>query len=150
MSESSIQPVAGGNGRLYRIGQEDAEKEKRRRQEQLDSNPQGWMNSAWVESGPVYNGYIQITQDVLDWIQEAFDAQDEEHMRLNINGAIAEGGTQGKYLKLEGAWIAKHVSLKQHRQDADKREVVREKKAASTDAPPRNKQAQYDEADIPF
>tara|TARA_R100001443_G_scaffold74268_1_gene82042 strand:+ start:652 stop:1101 length:450 start_codon:yes stop_codon:yes gene_type:complete len=149
MNDGGVRAVAGGNGRLYRVSQEDADKEKRRRQELLDTNPQSWMSKQWVEDGPVYGGYLQITQDLLDWIQEGFDLQDEEHMRLNINGSLGDSPTQGKYLKIEGAWIAKHVSLKQHREDAGQRQVTKAKReAVSSDAKP--SQTQMAEDEIPF
>lgn len=101
--------VAGGNGRLYRLNSEEKEKELARLAGLMEKG-QSWATPDKLHD---YSGFLQISQPFIDWIQASFDAQDQENMRMNWKGFVAESSQGAKFLKVQDAWIAKQPSLKQ-------------------------------------
>jgi len=99
--------VAGGNGRLYRLTQQEKEKELAR----LASLHQNGARWATPDKAHEYSGFLQVTQFFIDWLQAAFDAQDAENMRMNWKGFVAESAQGAKFLKVQDAWIASRPSL---------------------------------------
>ena len=101
--------VAGGNGRLYRLTQEEKDKELARLAGLVERG-QSWATPDKLHD---YSGFLQINQQFIDWIQASFDAQESENMRMNWKGFVAESSQGSKFLKVQDAWIAKQPSLKQ-------------------------------------
>jgi len=101
--------VAGGNGRLYRLNSEEKDKELARLAGLME------RGNSWATPDKLhdYSGFLQISQPFIDWVQSCFDAQDEENMRMNWKGFVAESGKGAKFLKIQDSWIAKQPSLKQ-------------------------------------
>lgn len=101
--------VAGGNGRLYRLNAEEKDKELARLAGLMERG-QSWATPDKLHD---YSGFLQISQPFIDWIQASFDAQDQENMRMNWKGFVAESSQGAKFLKVQDAWVAKQPSLKQ-------------------------------------
>ena len=101
--------VQGGNGRLYRLNAEEKEKELARLSGLVE------RGNAWATPDKLhdYSGFLQISQGYIDWIQASFDAQDQDLMRMNWKGYVADTTAGGKFLKVQDAWIAKQPTLKQ-------------------------------------
>ena len=101
--------VAGGNGRLFPLKGENKEKELARLKDLLESKGQAWATPDKVHN---YDGFLQISQSLIDWLQAGFDAQAEDAMRMNWKGFLAESNS-GKFLKIQDSWIKGQPSLKQ-------------------------------------
>lgn len=99
--------VAGGNGRLYRLTQEEKDKELARLAGLVERG-QSWATPDKLHD---YSGFLQVTQFFIDWLQAAFDAQDAENMRMNWKGFVAESVQGSKFLKVQDAWIGGRPSL---------------------------------------
>ena len=132
--------VAGGNGRLYRLNAEEKEKELARLAGLMEKG-QSWATPDKLHD---YSGFLQISQPFIDWIQASFDAQDQENMRMNWKGFVAESSQGAKFLKVQDAWIAKQPSLKQFINEG----------ATATPRPPKAApvaaEAVLEDSDIPF
>ena len=101
--------VQQGNGRLFPL---DADKKSREmnRLKDLREKGQSWATDDKCHN---YDGFLQVGQSLIDWLQQSFDQQTEETMRMNWKGFVGEGATVGKFLKIQDVWIAKQPSLKQ-------------------------------------
>lgn len=91
-----------GNGRLYRMS-EDTKQKEIDNLEKLQAQGNSW---ATPESAPDYDGYLQISQEFIDWLQLSLNANGSEQMRMNWKAAVGDSPSQGKFFKISGAWIA--------------------------------------------
>ncbi|MDB4108973.1 hypothetical protein N8137_01600 [Porticoccaceae bacterium] len=101
--------VQGGNGRLYRLNAEEKDKELARLAGLVE------RGNAWATPDKLhdYSGFLQISQGYIDWLQASFDAQDQDNMRMNWKGFVADSSAGAKFLKVQDAWISKQPTLKQ-------------------------------------
>jgi len=98
-----------GNGRLFPLKGENKEKELARLKDLLENKGQAWATPDKCHN---YDGFLQISQHLIDWLQQGFDAQPEDVMRMNWKGFLAKSNS-GKFLKIQDSWIKGQPSLKQ-------------------------------------
>tara|TARA_R100000935_G_C2705072_1_gene111820 strand:- start:42 stop:446 length:405 start_codon:yes stop_codon:yes gene_type:complete len=91
--------VQGGNGRLYPLDAAKKEKEEKRLAD-LFAGGQKWATPDKMHG---FDGYMQVSQQYIDWLQACLDNTSEELMRCNWKGTSAAGAS-GKFLKIQDLW----------------------------------------------
>jgi len=100
MSNKNTFEVQAGNGRLYRLDADKTSREKARMAE-LREKGQAWATDDKIHD---YDGFLQIGQNYIDWLQEGLNQAGTELMRMNWKAKVnKDSGTP--VLQISGAWI---------------------------------------------
>lgn len=93
--------VQAGNGRLYRLAEDKKAKELARLKALREDKGQAWATDDKCHD---YDGFLQIGQNFIDWLQEGLNKSGTDLMRMNWKGKInKESGSP--VLQVSGAWI---------------------------------------------
>jgi hypothetical protein len=93
--------VQAGNGRLYRLSEDKKAKELARLKDLRENKGQAWAKDDLCHD---YDGFLQIGQNYINWLQEGLNQAGTELMRMNWKAKVnKDSGTP--VLQISGAWI---------------------------------------------
>jgi|TARA_B110000908_G_C10091215_1_gene374102 hypothetical protein len=93
--------VQAGNGRLYRLSEDKKAKELARLKDLRENKGQAWAKDDVCHD---YDGFLQIGQNYINWLQEGLNQAGTELMRMNWKAKLnKDSGTP--VLQISGAWI---------------------------------------------
>jgi len=93
--------VQAGNGRLYRLSEDKKAKELARLKDLRENKGQAWAKDDVCHD---YDGFLQIGQNYINWLQEGLNQAGTELMRMNWKAKVnKDSGTP--VLQISGAWI---------------------------------------------
>ena len=93
--------VQAGNGRLYRLSEDKKAKELARLKDLHENKGQAWAKDDVCHD---YDGFLQIGQNYINWLQEGLNQAGTELMRMNWKAKLnKDSGTP--VLQISGAWI---------------------------------------------
>ena len=93
--------VQAGNGRLYRLSEDKKAKELARLKDLRENKGQAWAKDDLCHD---YDGFLQIGQNYINWLQEGLNQAGTELMRMNWKAKLnKDSGTP--VLQISGAWI---------------------------------------------
>lgn len=145
MSNTNTFEVQAGNGRLYRLDADKTSREKARMAE-LREKGQAWATDDKIHD---YDGFLQIGQAFIDWLQEGLNQSDGDLMRMNWKGKVNKD-SGSPVLQISGAWLKGMPNLKEFTESGSR------SSAPSAPEPPSAPQAQaapvddFLDDDLPF
>ena len=92
--------VNAGNGRLYKPSP-DKKQNELDRLKKLREEGQAWATD---DKAHDYDGFLQIGQNLIDWLQEGLNQSSDDLMRMNWKGKV-EKTDNGAVLQIKDAWI---------------------------------------------
>ena len=93
--------VQAGNGRLYRLSEDKRAKQLAHFKDLRENKGQAWATDDKCHD---YDGFLQIGQNYINWLQEGLNQAGTELMRMNWKGKVnKDSGTP--VLQISGAWI---------------------------------------------
>lgn len=101
--------VAQGNGRLYKCDPQRIQQEQVRRQGLRDKG-HAWATDDKI---PEYEGYIQVGQEFIGWLQKHLNEAGEDVVRMNIKSKIEKMQSGSPCMHIKEAWFKDGVSLKE-------------------------------------
>tara|TARA_B110001450_G_C17489880_1_gene427838 strand:- start:303 stop:731 length:429 start_codon:yes stop_codon:yes gene_type:complete len=102
--------VHAGNGRLYKLTPEKKQKELERLRVLREDKGQAWATDDKCHD---YDGFMQIGQSYINWLQEGLNQAGTETMRMNWKGKAVKTDS-GYVLQIKDSWIGNGmVDLKQ-------------------------------------
>ena len=93
--------VNAGNGRLYKLSPDKKQKELDRLKVLREDKGQDWATD---DKAHDYDGFLQIGQNFIDWLQEGLNQSSNDLMRMNWKGKV-EKTDNGAVLQIKDAWI---------------------------------------------
>lgn len=107
--------VHQGNGRLYKLSEEKKGKELQRLSG-LRETGQKWATD---DKCHAYDGYLQVGQDFINWLQEGLNQAGTETARMNWKSHIAKMSDGTPCMHIKGAWFGNGMpDLKQFVENA--------------------------------
>jgi hypothetical protein len=94
--------VAGGNGRLYKLDAEKASAEQERLRVLREDKGYKW---ATPESAHSYDGFLQISQEYINWLQEGLNRAGTPTVRMNWKAMIAKMQSGIPCMHIKGNWF---------------------------------------------
>ena len=132
--------VHAGNGRLYKLTPEKKQKELDRLKVLREDKGQAWATD---DKAHDYDGFLQIGQNFIDWLQEGLNQSGNDLTRMNWKGKVVKTDN-GAVLQVRDAWIGNGMmDLKQFTESGGKVSGGKPKSASSDDD-------FLDDEDIPF
>jgi|TARA_R110000823_G_scaffold39539_3_gene105541 hypothetical protein len=101
MSDNTFE-VAGGNGRLYKLDAEKAAEEQERLRALREDKGYKW---ATPESAHSYEGFLQISQEYINWLQEGLNMSGTPTVRMNWKAHIAKMQSGLPCMHIKGNWF---------------------------------------------
>ena len=101
MSDNSFE-VAAGNGRLYKLDQEKANAEQERLRGLREDKGHKW---ATADSAHSYDGFLQISQEYINWLQEGLNKAGTPTVRMNWKAHIAKMQSGIPCMHIKGSWF---------------------------------------------
>lgn len=133
--------VHAGNGRLYKLTPEKKQKELDRLKVLREDKGQAWATD---DKAHDYDGFLQIGQNFIDWLQEGLNQSGNDLTRMNWKGKVVKTDN-GAVLQVRDAWIGNGMmDLKQFTESGGKVSGSKPKSAPSSD------DDFLDDEDIPF
>jgi hypothetical protein len=99
--------VQAGNGRLYKLTPEKKQMELARLAT-LREKGQAWATD---DKAHDYDGFLQIGQNFIDWLQEGLNQSGAENMRMNWKGHAEKTSTGAACMHIKGAWLGKELGM---------------------------------------
>ena len=93
--------VHQGNGRLYKLAEDKKQKEIARLTD-LRERGQKWATDDKCHQ---YDGFMQIGQDYINWLQEGLNQAGTEVVRMNWKAHIAKMSDGTPCMHIKGAWF---------------------------------------------
>jgi len=93
--------VQAGNGRLYKLTPEKKQKELDRLKVLREDKAQAWATD---DKAHDYDGFLQIGQNFINWLQEGLNQSGNDLMRMNWKGKVVKTDN-GAVLQVRDAWI---------------------------------------------
>jgi len=93
--------VHQGNGRLYKLEEEKKQKEIARLTD-LRKNGQKWATD---DKCHAYDGFMQVGQDYINWLQEGLNQSGNEVVRMNWKAYIAKMSNGSPCMHIKGVWF---------------------------------------------
>jgi len=101
MSNTNTFEVHAGNGRLYKLTPDKIQKEKERLRVLREEKGQAWATDDKCHD---YDGFMQIGQSYINWLQEGLNQAGNETMRMNWKGKAVKTDN-GYVLQIKDSWI---------------------------------------------
>ena len=105
MQQTQTFEVQAGNGRLYKLAPEKKQMELARLAT-LREKGQAWATD---DKAHDYDGFLQIGQNLIDWLQEGLNQSGAETMRMNWKGHAEKTSTGAPCLHIKGAWLGNNL-----------------------------------------
>tara|TARA_R110002050_G_scaffold193528_7_gene328527 strand:+ start:853 stop:1272 length:420 start_codon:yes stop_codon:yes gene_type:complete len=93
--------VQAGNGRLYRLSEDKKAKELARLKDLRENKGQAWAKDDLCHD---YDGFLQIGQNFINWLQEGLNQSGNDLMRMNWKAKVNKD-SGSPVLQISGAWI---------------------------------------------
>ena len=93
--------VQAGNGRLYKLTPEKKQKELDRLKVLREDKNQAWATD---DKAHDYDGFLQIGQNFINWLQEGLNQSGNDLMRMNWKAKVNKD-SGSPVLQISGAWI---------------------------------------------
>lgn len=137
--------VHAGNGRLYKLTPEKKQGELDRLRVLREDKGQAWATD---EKAHDYDGFLQIGQNFIDWLQEGLNQSGNDLMRMNWKGKV-EKTDNGAVLHIKDAWIGNGMmDLKKFTESGGK--VSGSKQKSDPKSAPSSDDDFLDDDEIPF